>query len=58
MTELKIGDTVKLKCGGPTMVVTYVDEGLVGCRYWDGGVLASEALPAGALQKVQAPPLE
>lgn len=51
--ELKVGDKVDLKSGGPTMTVTEISErGSVRCTwFWDGEYKAT-VFPKDALKKV------
>ena len=51
--NITIGDTVKLKSGGPLMTVTAPGSGVVTCSYFDdAGTLQKVAFPLIALKKV------
>jgi uncharacterized protein YodC (DUF2158 family) len=54
MSEFRIGDTVRLKSGGPTMTVTSVlplgGSRLFECAWFEGEKAHSERFPAGALE--------
>jgi uncharacterized protein YodC (DUF2158 family) len=46
----KVGDTVRLKSGGPRMTVTKMDERLVQCEWFEGTKSGSAAFPPAALE--------
>lgn len=52
--DFKIGDTVKLISGGPTMTVKKNDYDEVECQWFAGKKLASGYFPPGSLTKVKA----
>lgn len=39
MNELKLGDVVELKAGGPSMTVYQINGNDVGCKWFDGNEL-------------------
>lgn len=57
MSDLKAGDIVRLKSGGPDMTVEYVDTELSRCRcsWFDGKKLSHEFFQPEALEKVEKP---
>lgn len=55
MTELKVGDTVALKSGGPTMTVasgTFGRPPSANCQWFDGPTMKVGAFPVDALKSV------
>lgn len=39
MNELKLGDVVELKAGGPSMTIYEMNSNEVGCKWFDGNEL-------------------
>jgi len=55
--ELKIGDLVKLKSGGPAMTVNNIEEnGQIYCRWFVGGETRADYFSPDALQLVEKSP--
>ena len=53
--ELKIGDVVKLKSGGPTMTVIKIEDGYVYCKWFQGEYhdkVDTGNFPPGSLQLI------
>jgi uncharacterized protein YodC (DUF2158 family) len=52
MDELKVGDVVRLKSGGPDMtVVGVISKELLMCNWFDGQTVKASHFPHEALQK-------
>lgn len=48
---MNIGDLVRLKSGGPVMVVTFVfNNGKLACQWFDGSIHHEVSLPKEALE--------
>jgi uncharacterized protein YodC (DUF2158 family) len=57
MTQLKIGDVVKLKSGGPMMTVySEGEDGHLVCQWFEGSDVKSASFPTASLQAAEAPP--
>ena len=52
--EFKVGDTVRLRSGGPVMTVTYVIPGnlMVDCEWYDAGEFIKKTFRDAVLKKV------
>lgn len=51
MTTFAVGDTVKLKSGGPTMTVAELEGEDVVCLWFDKSQQCKQRFPAATLQK-------